>query len=95
MKKLTLEKLELEINQIKSRNSKVEADKAWETSGFRKVLVAVLTYLVISLFFLVSGNSEPFFSALVPTLGFLLSTLSVPVFKQYWIQRLYKKQSSR
>lgn len=91
MSKITLEKLELEINKIKLRNSKVEADKAWETSNARKFLVAFLTYIVISLFFLVSGNSEPFFSALVPTLGFLLSTLSVPVFKRYWVNNVYKK----
>lgn len=95
MKKVTLEKLELEVNQIKLRNSKVEADKAWETSNFRKVLVAILTYIVISLFFWVSGNPEPLFSALVPTLGFLLSTLSIPVFKRYWIKSCHKKHISR
>jgi len=40
-----------EIKNIIKRNKKVEADKAWETSFSRKILIAVLTYIVIVLFF--------------------------------------------
>jgi len=43
--------LEKEIKEIKKRNKKVEMEKAWETSIFRKVIIAILTYLVIVLFF--------------------------------------------
>ena len=84
-------KLEQEIIKIKERNSKVEADKAWETSLFRKVLVAILTYVVIVLFFYFADLPKPFINAIVPTIGFVLSTLSVPVFKNLWIKHWYKK----
>jgi len=83
-------KLELEIKKIQKRNLRVEADKAWETSYFRKILVALLTYIVIVSFFLVSGLPKPFINSIVPTLGFLLSTLTVPVFKKFWIKNFYQ-----
>jgi uridine kinase len=84
-------KLEQEISKIKERNSKVEADKAWETSLFRKALIAILTYAVIVLFFYFADLPKPFINAIVPTIGFVLSTLSVPVFKNIWIKHCYKK----
>ncbi|MFZ2199815.1 MAG: hypothetical protein WAV40_03430 [Microgenomates group bacterium] len=90
--KMNLQKLELEIKKIHTRNAKVEADKAWETSNFRKLLIAVLTYFIVVLFFVGAGLPKPFINALVPTLGFLLSTLTVPIFKQYWIEHFYQKQ---
>lgn len=79
-----------EINKIKQRNNKVEIEKAWETSNFRKILIAVLTYFVVVIFFIFSWNDEPFISAIVPMLGFLLSTLSVSFFKEIWIKYFYK-----
>jgi hypothetical protein len=84
-------KLNKEINKIKIRNSKVESDKAWETSLFRKFLIAILTYFVVVLFFKFAHLSKPFINAIVPTIGFLLSTLSIPFFKRYWIKNIYKK----
>lgn len=86
-----LEQLQKEISEIKKRNLRVEADKAWETSLFRKILITILTYIVIVIFFLVSGLPEPFTNAMVPTLGFVLSTLTVPIFKKYWVKYIYKK----
>ena len=74
--------LEKEIIALKNRNIKVESDKAWETSFTRKFCIAVLTYLTISLFFYMGKFPEPFLSAIVPTLGFLLSTLSFSLIKK-------------
>ncbi len=88
---MNIQELESEINKIKERNKKVEVDKSWETSLTRKVLIAVLTYLVISIFFTASGFPNPLKSALVPTLGFILSTLSVPFFKNLWLKYFYRK----
>ena len=73
-----LNKLEKDIKEIKERNKKVEADKAWETSWARKILIAVFTYIVIVLFFYFADFQKPFVNAIVPTIGFILSTFSVP-----------------
>lgn len=82
--------LEQEILQIKERNKKVEFDKAWETSFARKIIIAILTYFVIVIFFIFAELSKPFVNAIVPTIGFLLSTLSVWFFKDIWIRYCYK-----
>ena len=87
----SLEDIEREITKINDRNTRVEADKAWETSAARKLLIAVLTYAVIVLFFFFADFPKPLINAIVPTLGFLLSTLSIPVFKKLWIQYCYRK----
>ncbi|OGE64516.1 hypothetical protein A3I48_03595 [Candidatus Daviesbacteria bacterium RIFCSPLOWO2_02_FULL_36_7] len=86
----TIQDLEIEIQRIKDRNIKVEADKAWETSWIRKVIISILTYLVISIFFLFAKISNPFINAIVPALAFLLSTASLSFFKNLWT-RYYKK----
>ena len=81
-----LEQLKKDIAEIKERNARVELDKAWEVSGARKVLITILTYIVIVLFFYFAHLPKPFLNAIVPTLGFLLSTLSVSYFKKLWIK---------
>jgi len=84
----TLESLQKEIDEIKARNRRVEADKAWETSWTRKVIVLLLTYTVVVVFFAVARLPEPFINAIVPSLAFVLSTLSVPAFKKWWIGKI-------
>lgn len=87
------EQLKREIETIKTRNKKVEADKAWETSFSRKVLIAILTYFVVVLFFFVANLAKPFVNAIVPTLGFILSTLTVPIFKKFWLNKIYRDKN--
>ena len=63
-----LDKLVKRIEKIEKRNSKVESDRAWETSYARRGLIAI-----------------------VPSVGFLLSTLTLPLFKKFWLKNIYKK----
>ncbi len=86
----TIEDLKQEIDEIKSRNKRVECDKAWETSRSRKMLILVLTYIVIVIFFLVAKLPDPFVNALVPSVAFLLSTMTIPLFKKWWTNKFYK-----
>jgi peptidoglycan/LPS O-acetylase OafA/YrhL len=84
---ISTEELKKEINEIQARNERVEMDKAWETSWTRKLLILILTYLVIVIFFFVSKLDNPFVNAIVPTIGFFLSTVSVPVVKKWWVKK--------
>jgi hypothetical protein len=79
-----------EIKKIQERNKRVEADKAWETSGTRKVLIAVFTYLAIGAYLNAINVPAPWLNAIVPTVAFLLSTLTMPWFKRMWVKRFYK-----
>ncbi len=87
----TLEQLQTEIDEIKARNKRVELDKAWEKSWTRKLIVLILTYMVIVIFFLGAKLPEPFINAIVPAIAFVLSTLTVPLFKTWWLNKVYKK----
>lgn len=80
-----------EIETIKERNRIVELDKSWETSKTRKLIIAIMTYIIIVIFLLLIKNSRPWLNALVPTLGFILSTSILPLFKRNWIKYTYKK----
>ncbi len=82
-----VKRLEEEIEKIKARNEKVERDKRWETSLFRAVSVGLLTYSVMVVFMLSISIEKPFINAIIPTLGFLLSTFSLPFLKNFWIRK--------
>ncbi len=55
----------MSVDAVNERNARVEADKAWETSWTRRLIV--------------------------PAGGYFLSTLSLPVFKKFWIAKIYRK----
>lgn len=87
----TIEEFEKRLEIIESRNKKVEVDKAWETSWTRKILVALFTYIAIAGYLQFIVHIEPWINAIVPTIGFLLSTLTLSWFKKFWIAYIYKK----
>lgn len=80
------------LEKIEERNRKVEIDKAWETSLTRRVLLLVFTYLAIGLYLNVIQVSNPWLNAIVPAVGFLLSSLTLPFFKNLWIKYQGKKK---
>ena len=80
----TIEELGTRIESIEIRNKKVELDKAWETSWTRRILIIIFTYLSIALYLKFIVGINPWINAIVPSLGFLLSTLTLPFFKSIW-----------
>lgn len=84
-----LDRLEAAVQAIELRNIRVQADKAWETSVFRRMLIAGATYTVACIFLFTIGVSQPWVHACVPTGGYLLSTLSLPAIKRWWCARCY------
>jgi hypothetical protein len=79
-----IEELRKEIDQIKQRNKSVEIDKKWETSIARRTLIAIFTYLSIGIYMWAIQIDRPFLNAIVPTFGFLLSTITLPWFRKIW-----------
>jgi len=79
-------KLEQDILKIKERNKRVELDKEWETSFTRKITILILTYIVIVIVFVIIGLSSPFLNAIIPSIAFVLSTLTLNPIKKIWIK---------
>ena len=82
----SLKNLEKEINALKERNRRVELDKSWETSLARRGLLIIFTYLAIGFYLNAINVANPWLNAIVPSIGFLLSTLTLPFFKNLWIK---------
>lgn len=78
--------IEPRLNKIETRNKRVEQDKLWEVSWHRRLSILVLTYLFVTLYFSVINLPKPFINAVVPTLGFYLSTLTLSYLKASWIR---------
>ncbi|MAG11753.1 MAG: hypothetical protein CMI52_03015 [Parcubacteria group bacterium] len=81
-----IQKIKQFLLALHKRNKRVEADKAWETCWTRRILIAVLTYFVIVLFFWAADLPRPFVNSIVPAVAFVLSTLSMPLFKKIWLK---------
>ncbi len=79
------------ILRIEKRNKEVELNKSWETSWTRKILLSIFTYLSIALYLKFIVNIDPWVNAIIPAIGFLLSTLTLPYFKTLWEKWIYKK----
>jgi preprotein translocase subunit SecF len=75
-----------DIEQILERNKRVELDKAWEKSLTRRVFIVCVTYLFACLWLYSINESKLFLKAVVPVVGYLLSTLSLPWLKEIWIK---------
>lgn len=82
-----LSKLEAEIDEIEKRNKRVELDKAWETSTARKIIIAGLTYLTIVIVMISFKVADPWINAILATIGFFLSSSTLPIFKSMWLER--------
>jgi len=83
----TLKQLETEINAIQARNRRVEGDKAWETSGARRLFIAASTYILITIFMVVLGVDRPFTAAIIPAVAYLISTLTLGILKSWWLEK--------
>ena len=83
----SFKELKKRVEEIEKRNKKVEMDKAWETSYARRGLLIIFTYLSIGIYMAAIKVDRPWLNAIIPSLGFLLSTLTLPFFKNLWLKR--------
>lgn len=87
----TLKELEEEIEKIKTRNENVEKDKAWEISLTRRGILVIFTYLAIGFYLQAIYVPMPWLNAIVPAVAFMLSTMTLPLFKKLWLRYVHKK----
>ncbi|RIL09866.1 MAG: hypothetical protein DCC75_05580 [Proteobacteria bacterium] len=75
------------VSAIEARNRRVELEKAWEVSALRRYSILLLTYFLTLLVFYLIGVERFWLSAIIPTLGYLLSTLSISLLKNWWLTK--------
>lgn len=79
--------VEERLAQLEARNRRVEGDKAWETSWFRRLSIMVLTYLTVVFYLRFVVHINPWINALVPVIGYGFSTLTISRLKSWWLRR--------
>lgn len=79
-----MKSLEDRVAAIEARNKKVEQDKAWETSWTRRLTITALTYFVVVAYLLIISNDKPWINALIPAVGFFISTLVLKGIRDLW-----------
>lgn len=83
---MTTEEIKKELEAIKERNRRVEGDKAWEVCWTRRLFIAVATYVTAGVWLVTISDTNPWLKALVPTVGYLFSTFSLPPLKRWWLK---------
>lgn len=58
----------------------------FEGSMTRIVFISTITYFTLALYMTAIGVNDPYLSAIVPTIGFNLSTWSLPWLKVLWLK---------
>ncbi|MEK7590612.1 MAG: hypothetical protein AAB489_00165 [Patescibacteria group bacterium] len=87
--------LESKIEAILERNKRVEAEKAWEQSFTRRLFLFLVTYITAMLIFWSLEAPLPALQAIVPSLAFILSTLSLPWIRKRWMRRRARRNRAR
>lgn len=87
----TIDEIEHRLSKIESRNQNVTLDKKREWSVERKIAIIIITYLIIGLYLWFIWLDKRYIHAIVPTLGFILSTLSLAFIKNIWIRKFIIK----
>jgi len=83
--------LEQRTASLEARNRRVEADKAWETSWTRRLALMALTYLTVVFYLHYVVHINPWINALVPVLGYFVSTLTLSVLRHRFVDRFRRK----
>lgn len=78
---------EQEILALKQRNLRVETEKEWERSFTRRFFISFLTYIIALVWLWIIKDSNPLLKSFVPVAGYILSTLSLPIIKNWWMQK--------
>lgn len=76
-----------EVIKINQRNRRVETDKAWEQSWFRRAVIAIMTYIIAVVWLKAINEPSLLWKAFVPVAGYIFSTLTLPPIKKWWSRK--------
>lgn len=80
-----VERLKIQIRFLQERNFIKDKGKKFEGSYTRVSFIMLITYATISAYMYLIGVKDPLLNAIVPAVGFNLSTWSLPWLKKVWM----------
>lgn len=78
--------LEEKVEKIRLIDKYEVIQRNWRTSKTRIIYLAVSTYVLSLIVLILAGLENPFFAALVPAAGVLISFPSFPLIKRLWLK---------
>jgi len=78
-----------EIIKIKKRNTRADADKAWERSFFRCVLTSLIAYGFIAYLLKIVNVPEFFNAAIIPAIAYFVIQVVLFIIKRIWLKLVY------
>ena len=94
--------LQEEVDHINQRNVEKDRGKEFETSYTRVIFLMTITYCTLFGYMSFIKTNHPSLDAIVPTVGFNISTWSLPYIKEWWVslkeyreERILRKLSYR
>ena len=82
-----IEQLRQEIEAIKARNARVEADKDWETSKTRTAFICLITFGLVYGFSLLTRQPQALLNSLIAVVAYWISTESYGIIKKWWLRK--------
>lgn len=82
--------LKEEVENIKSRNKRVEGDKAWETSKTRTAFISAITFCLVYAFMVFGNTNSPFLNSLIAVAAYWISTETYGALKSWWLRKRNK-----
>ncbi len=79
--------LEKRVRIIEERNKHVEQEKKWESHPLRILSVSLLTYFIEAFVLYLIHDPKPFLSAIIPTVGFILSVQLVTTVRKILMRK--------
>jgi hypothetical protein len=82
-----VEQLRADIAELRARNARVDQEKGWEKSWSRRLVITAVTWFGAWLWLRNLGAENAALQALVPSGGYAISNLSLPVLRRWWLER--------
>lgn len=79
-----MQKSESILKRILTRNQKVDEEKRWKESLTHRLSVTVLIYIISVCCFYFASVHEIFIVALIPSLGYFISTIKLKLIRHIW-----------
>lgn len=76
-----------DIKRIEERNRRVELDKSWEISWLRRLIIALMTYVLASVWLAMIHETDFLLKAIIPVAGYVLSTMTLNFIKNKWLEK--------
>jgi len=87
-----LAKYKERLQSIEYRNYYKKVGKDFEGGYARVIIIMIITYIVLGFYMLFVGIGRPFINAIVPTVGFQLSTVSLKCLQHRYVAYQVKSQ---